>query len=130
MMAVVVLAIAAAGVLLPFSSGARVRAEGVRRTLGAKLADDLMEEIINTPFDEIVAYYNYSELQGQVEDAAGAVFTDLHYANFSRDVSCEYVTVPQQSPQSEPENCNFIRVTVHVYYSGRRIATINRLVSE
>ena len=32
-MAVVVLGIAAAGVLLPFSSGARVRAEGVRANL-------------------------------------------------------------------------------------------------
>ena len=130
MMALVVLGIAAAGVLLPFSSGARVRAEGVRRTLGAKLASDLMEEIINTPFDDIATSYNYSEPQGQVKDAAGAVFTDLHYANFSRDVSCEYVTVPQQPPQSEPEKCNFIRVTVQVYYSGRIIATINRLVSK
>ena len=40
MMATVVLSIAAAGVLLPFTSGARVRAEGMRRTLGAKLASD------------------------------------------------------------------------------------------
>lgn len=129
-MALVVLGIAAAGVLLPFTSGARVRAEGVRRTLGAKLASDLMEKIINTPFDDIATSYNYSELQGQVKDAAGAVFTDPHYANFSRDVSCEYVIVPQQPPQSEPERCDFIRVTVQVHYSGRRIATINRLVSE
>ena len=41
-MAVVVLGIAAAGILLPFTSGAAVQAEGVHRTLAAKLAADLM----------------------------------------------------------------------------------------
>jgi hypothetical protein len=128
MMAVVVLAIAAAGVLLPFSSGARVRAEGVRRTLSARLASDLMEEIVSTPFEQIVTSYDgYSEPQGQVKDAVGAVFADLHYANFSRDVGCEYVYVPQESGTEAPK---FIRLTVQVYYSGRNIATINRLVSE
>ncbi len=87
-MAVTVLGIAAAGVLLPFSGGARVRAQGVRTTLGAKLASDLVEKVVNTPFDQIVASYNYSELQGQVTDANNQVFTDSNYANFSRDVSC------------------------------------------
>jgi len=52
MMAVVVLGIAAASLLLPFVSGAAVRAEGINRTLAARLASDLMEEIVNTPFDQ------------------------------------------------------------------------------
>ena len=127
-MAVVVLGIAAAGVLLPFTSGAAVRAEGMRRTLGARLASDLMEKIINTPFDQIVSSYDgYAEPQGQVEDAGGTVFTDSNYANFSRDVSCAYVYVPQESGTGEAK---FIRATVRVYYSGREIAIINRLISE
>lgn len=151
-MATVVLGIAAAGVLLPFVSGAAVRAEGMRRTLAAKLAGDLMEEILLKPFhdpdgtdyspgrdageivigdfDNVDDFHGYSEPQGQVKDSAGAVFTDLNYANFSRDVICEYVTVPPQPEQSDPAKCNFIRVTVRVYYSGQNIATINRLVSE
>ena len=128
LMAVVVLGIAAAGVLLPFSSGASVRAEGVRRTLGLKLASDLMEQIVNTPFDQIVALYNgYSESQGQVKDADGAIFADANYANYSRDASCGYVYVPQESGAEAPI---FIRATVRVYYSGRTIATVNRLVSQ
>jgi len=129
-MAVTVLGIAAAGVLLPFAGGARVRAEGVHKTLGVKLASDLMEEIVSTstPFDQIVVSYNgYSEPQGQVKDAAGQVFADSNYANFGRDVSCEYVYVPQESGDEDPK---FIRVTVQTYYSGRVIATVNRLVSE
>jgi len=128
MMATVVLGIAAAGVLLPFASGAAVRAEGMRRTLAAKLAGDLVEQIANTPFEQIVATYDgYSEPQGEIKDATGTVFTDANYANFSRDVSCEYVYVPQQSGATAP---NFIRVTVQMYYSGKQITTINRLIAD
>ena len=131
MMATVVLGIAAAGVLLPFASGAAVRAEGMHRTLGAKLASDLMQEIVNTPYNQIVAAYGaFSEAQGQVKDAGGVVFTDSNYTMLSRNVSCQYVTVPQQPPQSEPEKCDFIHVTVLVKYDGREIAVINRLISE
>jgi prepilin-type N-terminal cleavage/methylation domain-containing protein len=129
MIATVVLGIAAAGVLLPFTSGATARAEGMRGTLGAKLASDLMEEIVNTPFEQIVAGYNYSEPQGQVKDAAKMVFTDPMYANFSRKVSCVNVDVPV-SPGGFSKDVGFIHATVWVYYSGKEIAAINRLVSE
>jgi prepilin-type N-terminal cleavage/methylation domain-containing protein len=128
MMAVVVLSIAAAGVLLPFSSGAVVRADGMRRTLSAKLASDLIEKIINTPFEQIVDTYDgYSEPQGQVKDAGGAVFTDTNYVNFSRSVSCEYVYVPQESRTTSPK---YILITVQVQYNGKQMASISRLISE
>jgi type II secretory pathway pseudopilin PulG len=131
MMATVVLGIAAAGVLLPFTSGAAVRAEGMRRTLGAKLASDLMEEIVNTPFEEIVIGY-YSEAEGQIRDASGVVFTDSNYARLSRDSKCDYVYVPQVFvPQGSGAGVSkYIRITVRVYYSGKEIAAIHRLVSE
>ena len=128
MIATVVLGIAAAGLLLPFTSGAAVRVEGMRRTLGAKLAADLMEEIISAPFDQIVAGYDgYAEPEGQVKDASGIVFSGSNYAKFSRNVSCEYVYVPQESGTGK---LKFIRVTVRVYYSGKQIAIINRLISK
>jgi prepilin-type N-terminal cleavage/methylation domain-containing protein len=126
--AVVVLGIAAAGVLLPFTSGAAVRAEGGRRTLAAKLAADLMEEIVITPFSEIVSTYDgYDEPKGLVKDAAGTVFSDPTYANFGRDASCEYVYLPQESGAREAK---FIRAVVRVYYNAREIAVINRLISK
>lgn len=127
-MAVLVVGIAAAGVLLPFTSGAAVRAEGMRRTLAAKLAADLMEDIVNTPFEDIVTGYDgYAEQQGQIKDASGTPFTDFNYANLSRDASCEYVYVPQESGDKEAK---FIRATVRVYYNGREIAVTNRLISK
>ena len=128
MVATVVLGIAAAGALLPFTSGAAVRAEGMRRTLGAKLAGDLMEEIIGTEFDDIMNKYGtYTELQGHIisDFYTGAEFTDPMYANFSRNVSCEYVRAPQENETGE---LKFIRATVRVYYSGKQIAIINRLI--
>lgn len=149
MLAVVVLSIAAAGVLLPFVSGAAVRAEGARRTLAAGLASDLMEQILRLPFhdptdsasdyspgpdagdlDNVDDYHGYTELQGQVKDATGAVFSDPKYANFSRNVTCEYVAASPQPPPSDPAKCDFILVTVRVDYSGKETATIRRLVSE
>ena len=128
MMATVVLGIAAAAVLLPFMSGARVRAEGCRRTMAAKLASDLMEQIIKTPFTAIEPNYNgYTEGQGQIRDAGGAVFTDSNYSKFSRDASCEYVYVPQENRNGTTK---FIRATVRVYYDGGEIVSISRLISK
>lgn len=119
-MATVVLGVAAAGVLLPFTSGASIRAEGQRRTLAAQLASDLMEQVISDYSNgiDIITEYNYSELQGQIKDAGGTVFTDSNYANFSRGVSCD---------SSQPF---FIIVTVWVKYNGNEIVSLKRLISE
>ncbi len=135
MIATVVLAIAAAGLLLPFTSGLAVRAEGQHRTLGAKLAADLMERIVNTPFDQLADkiaasddwVYTDSESQGQVTDADENVFTDPAYTNFSRDVSCEYMVMPQEAGTTD---AGFILATVRVCYKGREVAVINRLISQ
>jgi len=129
-MATVVLGIAAAGALLPFVSGAAVQAEGAHRTLAAKLASDLMEEIIRTEFDQIIGKYGtHTESQGHIikDFDTVAEFTDPMYANFSRDVSCEYVLVPQESETGEPK---FIRATVRVRYKGNEVVSLSRLISE
>ena len=126
MMATVVLSIAAAGVLLPFTSGASVRAEGNRRTLASMLAADLVEQIIRTDFDQMITNYDgYAEAQGAVKDAGGVEFTDSRYADFSRSASCEYVYMPEESGAASPR---FILITVSVYYSGKEIVRAKRLV--
>ena len=128
MMATVVLSIAAAGVLLPFTSGAAIRVEGARRTLAATLASDLVEQIIRSPFERIVPDYNgYGEAQGAIRDVGGTVFADSNYVKLSRQATCEYVYMLQESGSANPQ---FILVTVKVYYSGKEIATVSQLVSE
>lgn len=126
-LAMVLLGIAAAGVLLPYASGASVQAEGVHRTLGAVLANDLIEQVTASSFDLIVATYNYAETQGQLKDSSGTTLTDSMYANFSREVTSQYVRVPQQS---DAVATTFVLATVNVFYQGRRVVTINRLISE
>lgn len=124
----VILGMAAAGVLLPFADGASVQAEGVHRSLAAGLANDLLERIVTTPFDQVIATWDgYAEAQGQLKDTSGTTFTDPIYANYSRDVSCSYVYVPQQGGMAAP---NFLLASVRVYYRGMEIAAVHRLISE
>ena len=128
MIATVVLAIAAAGVLLPMTGGAAVRTEGMRRTLAAKLGSDLMEKVLCTDANEIVDWDGFSEAEGEVTDADGAVFSDPEYARFSRQVSCEDdMHVSQQIGESWQM---FVAVTVRVYFAGREMAVVRRLVSK
>jgi type II secretory pathway pseudopilin PulG len=127
-LAMVMLTIAAAGVLLPFTYGATVRAEGSERTLAAKLACDLMEKITNTSYSTILTTYaSYSESQGQVKDLNGSVFTDPYYAKFSRTATCTEIYVTQQTVQTADTKV-FIKATVKVYYSGQEIASVIRLI--
>jgi prepilin-type N-terminal cleavage/methylation domain-containing protein len=128
LMALVILSIAAAGLLVPFASSAEVQRQGCNETLAAKLASDLAEQIIATDFSQIVPTYgSYTEAQGQVKNAAGIVFTDTMYANFSRTASCVYVYMPQQGSYGTP---NFIKITVSVYYNGLKLAEVVRLKSK
>lgn len=127
-MALVILGMAAAGVLLPFSSGATAQAEGIHRTLAARLASDLMDQIVATPFSSVVANWNgYAETQGRVKDAAGVVFSDPMYARFSRDVTCvANIGVYPQTGVSP--DTGFILVFVRVYDRGQPVVTLSRLI--
>ena len=135
LLAVVLLSMAAAGVLLPFAGGAVVRAEGSQRTLASKVASDLMEEIISENFDVIVSRYNLSEAEGQmkararIDQRAGKPLINLEdaiYSDFSRSVSSAYVYVPQESGA---EQSKFILVTIRVYHKGIEKVVLRRLIT-
>jgi len=121
MMAMVVLGIVAVGILLPFTSGAAVQAEGIHRTLAAKLAADLMEQIVNMPIENLHGDYTETEQKGHIKDASGMMFTGSDYINFSRTVTRTHRTI-SEAP--------FIQVTVRVYYNGGEMAYVSRLISE
>ncbi len=127
LMASVILSITAAGILVPFTTGATMQAEGNHRTLAARLAADLIEEIINESFDQIIAAYNYTESQGYVKDASGSVFSNFNYAKFSRTVTCSYVYVPQETGATETK---FILATVRVSYDDKELMVLNRLIGQ
>jgi prepilin-type N-terminal cleavage/methylation domain-containing protein len=128
LMALVILSIAASGLLLPFASSATVQQQGCSQTLATKLACDLIEQIINTDFNQIVSTYNgYTEAKGQIKNAAGAVFSDPMYSDLSRQATCEYVYMPQQQSSGTQ---NFIKITVKVYQNGVKLAEVVRLKSK
>ncbi len=125
--ATVILVAAAAGVLLPYTSGAMIRAEGRCRTLAAKLASDLMEQVKNEQYQNIVPNYNYTEDYGKVEDAAGNIFSDPMYDSFARKVTTQYVNVSQEKWWSDNK---YILATVKVYYKGNEVVCLNRLITK
>ena len=130
LIALVILGIAAAGLILPFASSAAVQEQGCSRTIAAKLACDLVEQIIADPngFNLIKHDYDgYTEQKGHIKNAAGADFTDPMYADFSREAVCEYYRPP---PQQDFGAYNFIRITVKVYQNDLKLAEVTRLKSK
>jgi prepilin-type N-terminal cleavage/methylation domain-containing protein len=120
--AMVILAIAAAGVLLPFANAAAVLEEGSRQTLAANLASELMEKVLMTDPDDLISTYDgYAEAAGAMLDTKGAVRSDSICDNFSRSVSCQSATVA---------SVDLVLVTVNVYYYGNEITRVSTLVNK
>lgn len=121
MIAMVVLSVATAAVILPFSTGAALNAEGSRRTLGAKLAADLLEKIENTDYDLIYPIYdNYFEAAGSVTDVDGQVFTDPVYSRFGR-----FSTAPEEVPVGGEL---LTWATVYIYYDNIEMLRMSTLI--
>ena len=121
LMAMVILSIAAIGIIQPFSAGAAVQLEGWHRSMTAKLSSDLLEEIVSTEYDEITTEWtDYTEAEGAVKDSLGNVFTDPSYANYSRDV-----TLQQTADLTDIEHQ---WVTVRVYRNGIEMAELSSLI--
>lgn len=128
MMAMVVLSVAATGVLIPFSSAASVHAAGMRKTLASKVASDLVEEICATDYDSIISTWGaYSEGQGHVKYAGGmSEFTDDAYEFFSRSSVCTTASIGSGNDGTTLG----IWVTVSVGYHGNEIVRLSTLVSK
>lgn len=120
LMAMMILAVAATGIIHPFAAGAAVQAEGWQRSLAAKLSSDLLEQIVATDYDLVSGFTGYAEMKGAVRDSRGVVFSDPMYANFSRDVTLETSKIF--------ENIEHLWVTVRVYRNGDQMAELSTLV--
>lgn len=131
---IVILAVAACGVLLPFSSAAAVHVEGSRRTTAAKLASGLLEEITVSLENTSAADYedamdlwdSFSESEGHVTKAwRDGTYSGEVYKYFSRQVDC------QEASLGSERNVTVLGawVTVTVRYDGREMATLKTLVS-
>ena len=117
--AMVLLAMAAAGILLPFANAASVQEEAARQTLAANLASEMMEKVLQSePNDILLNFGVYSETKGAMLDTKGVVLSDSIYAGFSRSVVSEAVTV-----NSVP----LVKITVSVAYEGNEMTRVTTL---
>ena len=118
--AMVILAVAAAGILLPFANAGSVMAEGARQTVAANLASELMEKVLTTDPNDLVATYDgYAEASGAMLDTEGQFLTDTVYDGFSRSVACQPATVA---------SVDLVAVTVEVDYLGNEMTTVTTLI--
>ncbi len=120
MIAMVILAVATSAVILPFSAGAALHTEGAKRTLAAKLAGDLLEEIQNTEFAWIPLFYdNYFEPAGTVRDFNWQIFTDPVYSKFARISTCSPANVGGE---------DLLWVTVEIRYDSLEVLRMSTLI--
>jgi len=118
----VILAIAAAGILLPFASAAAVQVEGARQTLAANLASGLMEKVLlSEPNAILTTYADYTEADGAMLDTLGNPMTDSVYDGFSRSAASQPATVA---------SVDLVAVTVEVDYLGNKMTRVTTLVGK
>jgi len=122
MMAMVILAIAASGILMSFVAAASVQNEAQRQVIASRLAADLLEEIAATDYAQIIStYHGYNEVAGSLQDRTGATMTGPAYHGLSRSAICQAATVA---------GVNLIWVTVEVHCNGAPIAKLSTLVGD
>ena len=143
-----ILALAAAALAVPLLAGAKQRAHIAEKARAQFLAQQLMEEILSLPFDDpdgqsspgpepgetsrslfdnIDDYHGLQEPAGQMYGPDQTPITDPHLAEFSRQVSVQYVHLGSQQ-SSDPYT--FARVTVIVRRNGKAMARLVRIVSK
>jgi len=120
MIAMTILAVATAGVILPFSGGSAIHSDSAKRTIAVRLASDMLEEINNSDFDDIIANYDgHFQWPGTITDATGAVITNPDAANLSRTVFCNPATVA---------GVPLIWATVYIHEGGYELLRLNMLI--
>lgn len=149
LLAAVVLAMASAAIIVPFSAGALSTSEEARQTVAVNLAQDLVEEILAKPFgdpdvkwgkepnpgqddeerredwDDMDDYDGFSESAGQITSFNGSVVTDPAAAIMTRHCWVKGVYV---AGQDTSENPTFLQIIVEVRYRGDTLVKLSRLV--
>lgn len=128
LLALMLLGIASASILLPFTAGAAIRRDGLARSMAAGLASEQVEKVLQTPYSQLVSTWNGTdEASGTLKDSQGNTLSGQMYSQMARHTSCSYVYASQQSGTLPP--C-LVNITVTVTYRGETLASLSRLVAE
>ncbi len=116
--AMVVLSVATAAVILPFATGATMNMEGAKRTIAAKLAADMIEQIQGA--DNVEAYDTHGDGNGLLYDEQfQQILTDSVYNKYWRSVGVISFPVGGES---------LWWVTVTITYDGIEVLKLSRLI--
>ncbi|HML74471.1 MAG TPA: type II secretion system protein [Anaerohalosphaeraceae bacterium] len=124
MMAMVILAVAASGIVVSFAAAASVQTEAQRRIIASRLAADKIEHLASLDFAVLESVYvgkTVTESAGTLTDSTGSLITGNAYAGLSRTVSCEYAAVA---------GVKLIWMTVDVTYHGTPAAHLSTLIGD
>ncbi|MEN6309046.1 MAG: type II secretion system protein [Anaerohalosphaeraceae bacterium] len=124
MMAMVILAVAASGIMVSFAAAASVQTEAHRRIIASRLAADKIEYLASKDFTVLESVYvgkTITESAGTLTDSTGTLIAGNAYTDLSRTVSCEYAAVA---------GVNLIWVTVDVAYKGTPMAHLGTLIGD
>lgn len=138
LIACVLLTTAITAITWPFTATAQNETDDARRAMAVNLAQEMMDEILNLPyqdpngsvtpgpdsgettrsrFDNMDDYDGFGEADGNVRTLDGEIESDPLAKGLSRSVSATY-------PASMP---GFLRITVTVKFHGQPLVTLTRL---
>ena len=123
LLAMVLLAMAAAGIALPFATAASVQRESGVRLTAARLASDKIEQL-RAAAETLEEGIDLTEAAaGNIKKADGIFFKfrDRYYADFSRKVTVETAAVGDGAIKW---------VTVTVNWKGREVASLSTLLGQ
>ena len=126
LLAATVLAVAAAGLSVPFAVAAGHQRADVVRTTSVSLAHQMMERLLNMTYDDVLAMNGQTDVGASMRNANNAAVNDNSLVGFTRTVAAEEVVLPLPGQPLE-QAATLLRVVVVVQHRNTEYARVTRL---
>lgn len=126
LMASALLAMAAAGILLPITAAAAAQTDAQRRVIATRLAADVIEQVAAENFDEIMCPDEYPITYDTTSPNLEQLGYPLSYKNYK----CDIKTNDEYLNKGTPQEVKLILLTVKVYDNNRPMITLKTLIGD
>ena len=124
LMASALLAMAAAGILLPITAAAAAQTDAQRRVIATRLAADVIEQVAAESFDDIMCPDEYSITYDTTSPNLAQLGYPLSYKNYK----CDVKTNDEYLNKGTPQEVKLILLTVKVFDNNRPMITLKTLI--
>lgn len=125
-MAMVLLAIAAAGILMPIAAAAAAQAEAQRRVVATRMAADVIEMITAKNYAEIIPPGDYT----LTYTSTGENLKNLGYPETYQNYQCNIKTNYEYINKDAPNEIKLIFLVVKVFDGNRPVTELKTLVGK